>query len=99
VTIAGVSDPFVRSWAILFPLPAEKPAAVPDVTAAVQANVVPGAVLVSAIEVVPPEQKLCTAGVAVISGKGFTVTVTLDELLQPFASLMVTVYTPPAVAV
>ena len=46
----------------------------------------PGTVLVNAIEVLSPEQNVWLVGVAVPTGVGFTVTVTLIGLpVQPFA--------------
>ena len=40
-------------------------------------KVVPATLLLSAIDVAPPEQKLCELGVAVAEGIGFTLTVTV----------------------
>lgn len=62
---------------MLLPLPAEKPVAVPEVTAAVQVKVVPAVALLSAIDVVPPGQRVCMAGVAIPTGMGFTVITTV----------------------
>ena len=90
VTVAGSGVAFVSVWAILFPLPLANPVAIPEVSAAVQVNVAPGVVLDKAIPVVPPEQKVCEAGVAVATGKGTTVTLTLADDEQPLPSVMVT---------
>ena len=76
---------------MLFPLPAVNPAAVPEVTAAVQEKVAPGVVLDSVIPVVPPEQKVCEVGLAVAIGRGTTVMLVLEEEAEhPFPSVMVT---------
>ena len=67
----------VSVWAMLFPLPAEAPVTLPPgAIAIVQANVVAGVVLESAILVVPAEQIVWEDGVAVTFGFGFTVTTT-----------------------
>ena len=50
-------------------------------------------VLLNAIEVVPPEQKDCEGGVAVITGEGLTVTVAVTGLPEHPFNNGVTVYT------
>jgi hypothetical protein len=64
-----------NAWLMEEPEPAVPPEA-PD-WVMVQANVEPDTVLVSAVEAVAPEQIVCVEGVAVATGVGFTVTVTL----------------------
>jgi hypothetical protein len=59
--------------AIVAPALADAPLTFVCVT--VQAKVVPPVLLLSAIEVGLPEQRVCVVGVAVIEGAGFTVTV------------------------
>jgi hypothetical protein len=76
---------------ILLPFPAENPAAVPDVRAAVQENVVPGTEPDRVIPVLPPVQNVCDAGVAIASGIGLTVTVISEEEEHPFISSIETV--------
>jgi hypothetical protein len=84
--VAGSAVALIRVWAMLFPLLSENPVAVPDVSAAVQVKVAPAVVLDRAIPVVPPEQKACDAGVAVTTGRGFTVTTTfIDGPSHPLA--------------
>jgi hypothetical protein len=72
--------------AMLLPFPSEKPDAVPVVSAAVHANVVPAVALVNVMPVVPPEQMVCRAGVAIAVGAGFTVITTVIAVPEhPFA--------------
>ena len=70
---------------MVLPLPAEAPlASVCDVT--VHENVVPVTVLDRAILVVAPEQIVGEEGVAIATGVGFTLMVTVVGLpLQPLA--------------
>jgi hypothetical protein len=56
------------------PLPGEPP--VTPVRTTVHEKVVPGKLLDNAIDVLPPVQNVCEAGVAVTTGFGFTVRVT-----------------------
>lgn len=57
------------------------------VCATVHENVVPATLLVSAMVLVFPEQRLCDAGVAVAEGIGLTVTVAvIGEPVQPPAA-------------
>ena len=64
------------------PEPLDAPLA--PVCEAVHEKVAPATLLVKAMEVLFPEQKLCEAGVAVTVGIGFTVTVaTMAVPLQP----------------
>jgi len=81
---------FVSVWAMLFPLPSANPAAVPDVSAAVQENVAPAVVLDRVIPVVPPEQKVWEAGAATATGEEITVIVMLSDEEQPLPSVIVT---------
>ena len=60
---------------MLDPLPADAPLTPLCVT--VHANVVPVTLLVRAIPLAVPEQIVCDAGVAVTTGVGFTVMVTV----------------------
>lgn len=62
-------------WVMLVPDPALAP--LTPVCVTVQAKVAPPEVLLSAMELAPPEQMLCELGVAVAVGMGFTVTVTM----------------------
>ena len=77
----------VSVWAMLFPLPAEAPVTLPPgAIAIVQANVVVGVVLESAILVVPAEQIVWEDGVAIALGVGFTRTVAVIGVpVHPFA--------------
>jgi hypothetical protein len=59
------------------PVPAAAPVNKPELVATVQLKVVPATLLVKAIPVVPPEQNVCEAGVAVTTGVGLTVTTTV----------------------
>jgi hypothetical protein len=61
---------------MLDPLPAAAPETPDCVT--VHANVVPATLLVSEIPVAFPEQIVCEEGVAVTTGVGFTVIVTVN---------------------
>ena len=72
---------------ILFPLPAEEPLILPaGTTLVVHAKVVVTTLLERLIPVVPDEQIVCTAGMAIASGVGLTVTTTLmARPWQPFA--------------
>jgi hypothetical protein len=68
----------------VLPLPAVAPDTPLCVT--VQANVVPATLLVRAIDVAVPEQIVCVAGVAVATGVGLTVIVTVIAFpAHPFA--------------
>ena len=52
----------------------------------VQEKVLPATLLVKAMDVLSPEQNVCEAGVAVTTGTGLTVTVTVMGLpVQPLA--------------
>lgn len=74
---------------MLVPAPLEAP--LTPVCDVVQENVVLPTLLVNAIAVVPPEQKLCEDGVAVAVGTGFTNTVAVDALPEqvPIVGVMV----------
>ena len=75
----------MSDWAILLPLPAEAPLA-PVCEVTVHANVVPATLLVNAMLVAVPEHIVCVAGVAVATGVGLTVIVTLIGVpAHPFA--------------
>ena len=57
----------------------------PPLENTVQLKVVPGIVLLKAIEVLSPEHKVAVLGVAVATGTGFTVTTAVIWLpVQPF---------------
>jgi hypothetical protein len=60
--------------AIVFPDPAAVPVNEAALVVTVQLKAEPATLLVKAIEVVPPEQKLCVTGVADATGVGFTST-------------------------
>jgi hypothetical protein len=63
---------------------------------AVHENVVPDVKLLSAIAVVPPEQIVAVAGVAVANGTGFTVMITgIGEPGHPLAVGMIVYVTVP----
>ena len=84
VAVPGVVPVAVKICAMLFPLPAVAPDTF--VCTTVHEKVVPATLLVSAIEVVAPEQIVCDAGVAVATGFGFTVMTTVIGVpAQPFA--------------
>jgi hypothetical protein len=76
VTVCATVDVFVIVCAIVAPEPAAAPVVDPEVVI-VHAKVVPGKLLVSAIEVASPEQIVDDAGVAVTTGLGFTVITTV----------------------
>ena len=81
---------------MVFPVPSAAPEILPaGAMAVVQVNDVPVTLLVNAIEVVPPEQNDCEAGVAVIAGEGFTVIVKVftepSQVMPPFVKCGVTV--------
>jgi hypothetical protein len=86
VTVAGSGVALMSVWVMLFPFPSENPDAFPELSAAVQVNVAPAVVLESAMPVVPPEHRVCEAGVAETNGIGYTVITTVIEVpIQPFA--------------
>ena len=59
---------------------------IPAVCATVQANVLPETLLVSAIKGAAPEHIVCDVGLAVATGIGFTVTITVIGIpTQPLA--------------
>ena len=64
-------------WAIVAPFPSEAPDT--PVCTTVQLKVVAETVLVNAMEVAVPEQIVCAPGVAVATGIGLTVMVTVIE--------------------
>jgi hypothetical protein len=87
VTVAREFRLLTSVWAIVFPLPSEKPVAVPEVSAAVQVKVVPAVGPVRLIAVVPLEQMVCAAGVAVAVGTGLMViTTTCAGPVHPLAA-------------
>ena len=97
VTVDGSGVVLTKVWAMEFPLESDAPVTLPaGATTTVQTNVVPVTVLVRAMDVVLPEQKVCEVGVEVANGVGWTVTGVLDEARQPLASVTVTVYVPEA---
>lgn len=82
--VPGVELELVRVWTIIESVPKLPP--VTPFWNTVQEKLVPGTVLVKAIEVLSPEQNVADVGVAVATGVGFTVTVTVIGLpVQPFA--------------
>lgn len=89
--VPAAVDVAVRVWLILEPLPAEAP--LTFIWTTVHEYVEPAIVLDKAIPVEFPEQIVCEAGVAVATGGGFTVIVTVIGFpTHPFA-VGVTVYT------
>jgi hypothetical protein len=70
---------------------ADAPVSEAELVDTVHENVVPVTLLVSAIPVVPPEQKVCAAGVAVTTGLGLTVTTTATGVPAQPAAVGVTV--------
>jgi hypothetical protein len=84
-------DVLVNVCAMLEPDPAEVPVSNPELVETVQLKVVPATLLVKAIPVVPPEQNVCEAGVAVTTGFGFTVTTTVTGVPAQPAAVGVTV--------
>lgn len=93
--VPGLELELVRVCTIIESVPK-----VPPVTPfwnTVQEKLVPGTVLVKAIEVLSPEQKVSDVGVAVATGVGFTVTVTIIGFpVQPFAVEATEYVTVPA---
>ena len=82
--VPAVEPVAVNVCEIEVPLLAEAPETPVCVT--VQAYVVPETLLFSVMEVEVPEQIVCVAGVAVSTGTGFTVMVTVTgDPVQPFA--------------
>jgi hypothetical protein len=69
------------------PEPAEAPVSEAELVETVQSNEVPAILLSKVIPVVPPEQKVSEAGVAVAIGKGLTVITTVVDVAdaQPLA--------------
>ena len=63
---------------MLVPLPADAPEAPDWIT--VHEKVVPVTLLVNAIEVIEPEQIVCVDGVAVTTGVGLTVMITVTGM-------------------
>ena len=77
-----------KACAIADPVPSAAPET-PD-SLKVQVKIVPGKLLVNAIEVVFPVQMLCDEGVAVITGVGLTVITTLTGVpSHPLADGMI----------
>ena len=74
--VAAAFVVLVRIWAIVAPVPSEKPDAVPLVKAAVHMNVAVPMLLDKAILVVAPLQIVWEAGVAITTGLSLTVTTT-----------------------
>ena len=86
VTVPADAPVADNVWAIEAPLPADPPLA-PVIVGAVQAKVVPATLLLRAILVALPEQIVWLAGVAVATGRGLTVIVTVIGVpLQPPAT-------------
>lgn len=79
----------VSVWVMLVPFPAAAP--VTPLCATVQAKVAPAGTEVSTMPVAVPEQIVCTAGVAVATGVGFTVIVTSIGVPGHVPSMGVTV--------
>ena len=88
---------FVSAWAIVLPLPLEKPLAVPLVNDAAQeyVTVAPVMAVDKPIPVVEPEQRVCWVGVAITVGVGSTLIVKLCEVpgqpTDPLVNVGVTV--------
>ena len=84
VAVPALVPVAVKLCAMLEPLLAVAPDT--PVCTTVQSKVVPVTELVKAIAVVPPEQIVCKAGVAVAAGIGLTVMVRVIGVpAQPFA--------------
>jgi hypothetical protein len=77
---------------IVFPDPEAPPVSEPALAATVHVNVLPGRSLVNVIAVVPPEQIVAEVGVAVATGKGLTVMITVIGVPGQPLALGVIVY-------
>jgi hypothetical protein len=75
VAVCAVVDEFVNVCAIVFPDPADTPVNEAALVLTVHVNVDPATLLVSATEVVLPEQIVVATAVAVATGIGLTITV------------------------